>query len=103
MTRDETIAAIAVMQAFVDGNTVQFKSPIDDSWSDLAADQLSETWPVWNWCGATYRVKPEPRVIFATAYVREGSPYGGIYRSKDEATEWLNSGGEVIKFVEVME
>ena len=51
MTRDETIEAIRVMQAFVDGKDVQ--SMYEGKWSLVHV-------PRWNWDDTQYRIKPTP-------------------------------------------
>ena len=52
MTREQTIEAIRVMQAFVDGKEVEVLLPF--SQSEIA------TTPVWNWDANNYRIKPTP-------------------------------------------
>ena len=53
MNRDETIEAIKVMQAFVDGKEVQY----------LGKELFKQDWcytltPLWNWEHYDYRIKP---------------------------------------------
>ena len=50
MTRDETIEAIRVMQAFVDGKEVEYERP-DGIWTIINN-------PCWNWNSQDYRIKP---------------------------------------------
>ena len=50
MTREQTIEAIRVMQAFADGNEVEFK------W--MSKDWNSTDKPEWNWSAYDYRIKP---------------------------------------------
>ena len=50
MTREQTIEAIRVMQAFVDGKEVEFK------W--MSKDWNSTDKPEWNWSAYDYRIKP---------------------------------------------
>lgn len=52
MTREETIEAIRVMQAYVDGKEVEVLIPF--SQPEIA------TTPEWNWDDNTYRIKPTP-------------------------------------------
>lgn len=47
---------IAVMQAFVDGKTIEANPVFADEW-----DTCFE--PVWNWNDTDYRVKPEPKYV----------------------------------------
>jgi len=52
MNREQTIEAIRVMQAFVDGKEVEFK------WGSM--DWNSTDKPEWNWSAYDYRIKPTP-------------------------------------------
>jgi hypothetical protein len=52
MTREQTIEAIRVMQAFVDGKGVEYEHP-NGIW------MLTPT-PCWNWSSGEYRIKPTP-------------------------------------------
>ena len=50
MTREQTIEAIRIMQAYVDGKEVEFK------W--MSKDWNSNDKPEWNWSAYDYRIKP---------------------------------------------
>lgn len=52
-----TAAKIEVMQAFEDGEQIEFKSNgcKHDYWSGLGSS-------LWDWVNCTYRVKPEPNL-----------------------------------------
>ena len=50
MTREQTIEAIRIMQAYVDGKEVEFK------WGSM--DWNSTDKPEWNWSAYDYRIKP---------------------------------------------
>ena len=53
MDRTETKEAIAIMQAWVDGKTIQYRNKADDSvWDDVIGT------PIWSWTNTQYRVKP---------------------------------------------
>lgn len=52
MTREQTIEAIRVMQAYVDGKGVEYEHP-NGIW------MLTPT-PCWNWNSGEYRIKPTP-------------------------------------------
>jgi hypothetical protein len=53
--KEKTLACIQVMQAYVDGKTIQFLSS-DNEWLDFKpTERLS-----WDWFKHTYRIKPEP-------------------------------------------
>jgi hypothetical protein len=54
MTKEQTIEAIRVMQAFVDGKEVKVKGMLAGSaWIPAGA-------PCWNWQMMEYRIKPTP-------------------------------------------
>ena len=50
MTHEQTIEAIRIMQAYVDGKEVEFK------W--MSKDWNSNDKPEWNWSAYDYRIKP---------------------------------------------
>ena len=52
MNIEQTKEAIRVMQAYVDGNEVEFK------WGSM--DWNSTDKPEWNWSAYDYRIKPTP-------------------------------------------
>ena len=54
MNMEETIEAIKVMQAFVDGETITAIRPHEDRSNEVE-------WPIWNWQHCEYEVKPKPR------------------------------------------
>jgi hypothetical protein len=75
MNIEETKKAIEVMQAFVDGKTVQVETHA--GWEDVDD-------PLWEWFGGPYRVKPqEPKEIWVNEY--EGGWGALVYNSKEEA------------------
>jgi hypothetical protein len=53
MNREETIAAIKVMQAYVYGAEIEF-SERPGEWEPCVGG------PLWNWSGRDYRIKPKP-------------------------------------------
>ena len=71
MTREQTIEAIRVMQAFVDGKEVEYKRH-DEFW-------MLTTLPLWNWNSIEYRIKPTPVLRPWTA---DEVPLGAQVRSK---------------------
>lgn len=87
MTHDEMIS---VIQAHKDGKTIQIKGNISGEWND--ADS-----PRFNFVQCTYRIKPEPLVLWAeykhdgkllTVYQRAQEPkYGGTLKKFVEVTE----------------
>ena len=84
MTRDETIEAIRVMQAFVDGKEVE--TMYNGIWSLAHA-------PRWDWDDHDYRIKPTPVLRPWTA---DEVPLGAWMRSKHNPQDrmlihWVNS------------
>jgi hypothetical protein len=72
MTREQTIEAIRIMQAFVDGKEVQFR--VDDGWKGTFI-------PLWQWHTEDYRIKPTPVLRPWTA---DEVPLGAWIRFKDK-------------------
>ena len=71
MTREQTIEAIRIMQAYVDGKEVEFK------WGSM--DWNSTDKPEWNWSAYDYRIKPTATLRPWTA---DEVPLGAQVRSK---------------------
>jgi hypothetical protein len=71
MNREQTIEAMKVMQAFVDGKTVECKCG-STGWSELID-------PVWNFQRCEYRIKPTTKLRPWTA---DEVPVGGQIRCK---------------------
>ena len=70
MNIEQTIEAIKVMQAFVDGKEVEVQLPAGN-WETMA--------PNWNWDDTEYRIKPTPTLRPWTA---DEVPVGGQIRNK---------------------
>jgi hypothetical protein len=45
---------IAVMQAYCDGEAIEYTQNNEDNWKEVF-------YPSWNWGGSKYRVKPQPQ------------------------------------------
>ena len=71
MNIEQTIEAIRVMQAYVDGKEVEFK------WGSM--DWNSTDSPEWNWSAYDYRIKPTAKLRPWTA---DEVPLGAQVRSK---------------------
>jgi hypothetical protein len=71
MNREETIEAIKVMQAFVDGKTVECKF-YTTGWSEMIE-------PAWNFQKCEYRIKPTTKLRPWTA---DEVPLGAMIRFK---------------------
>jgi hypothetical protein len=79
MNKKQTIEAIRVMQAFVDGKEVQFYVGLD-RWDTLIS-------PDWNWQDCEYRIKPTPVLRPWTA---DEVPLGAWMRYKNNHKKrWL--------------
>jgi len=78
MTREQTIEAIRVMQAYVDGKEVQFR--VDDGWKGTFI-------PLWQWHTEDYRIKPTATLRPWTA---DEVPLGMQARNREHPkTRWL--------------
>jgi hypothetical protein len=79
MTKEQTIEAIRIMQAFVDGKEVRYKAP-NNEW-------LPTNNPAWNWFDCEYRIKPTPVLRPWTA---DEVPLGAwMRRETDPKFRWL--------------
>lgn len=72
MTKEQTIEAIRVMQAFVDGKEVEWNYRGIERWETIIS-------PKWNWIDNEYRIKPTPVLRPWTA---DEVPIGAILRYK---------------------
>jgi hypothetical protein len=72
MTKEQTIEAIRVMQAFVDGKEVECLHRGLEGW-------VTTTNPSWNWTNCFFRIKPTPTFRPWTA---DEVPIGAILRYK---------------------
>ena len=95
MTPEQTKAAIEVMQAYVDGKTVEVSNSNVNNWMEVAGT-IS---PVWNWDEFRYRIKPEPRTIWVNEYG------GSDVAHKTEEDAWDGARPQAVrtavKYVEV--
>jgi len=81
MTREQTIEAIGIMQAFVDGKEVE--SMYNGVWSIIYV-------PRWNWDDTQYRIKPTAKLRPWTA---DEVPLGMQARNPQyPKTRWLIDG-----------
>lgn len=89
---------IAVMQAALQGKTIQMKLRDAETWTDWRCPN-SEL--CWNWGATVYRVKPEPIVGYFNVY--EDGAFGFMYRTAEEARRHQFPGGRVVRMMEVVE
>ena len=79
MTREQTIEAIRIMQAYVDGKEVEFK------WGSM--DWNSTDKPEWNWSAYDYGIKPTATLRPWTA---DEVPLGAWMRNKSvQYDRWI--------------
>ena len=71
MTREETIEAIKIMQAWVDGKEVEYYSNRTNSWRIC-------TEPNWNWA-LEFRIKPAKKL---RPWTPDEVPIGAVTRTK---------------------
>ena len=86
MTREQTIEAIRIMKAFVDGKEVECWHHGLEGW-----DTTNN--PSWNWVNCTFRIKPATVFLPWTA---DEVPLGAWMRSKHNPQDrmlihWVNS------------
>ena len=79
MTREQTIEAIRVMQAFVDGKEVQVRSRKWNPRESLKPDWVDEELSCWNFEDFDYRIKPTAKLRPWTA---DEVPLGAWMRFK---------------------
>jgi len=99
----QTKYSIEVMQAYVDGKTIQGCIPKshDVTWSDVE-------FPTWDWSTYKYRVKPESLTCWVTVIDEEVST---VHSTKERALKCIRIGVDgdhqhfwkVVKFRQVME
>ena len=89
---------IAVMQAALEGETIQMKHNNAETWTDwlYSNSELS-----WNWNIADYRVKPEPIVGYLNVYPY--ASFGYLYPTAKKALEYQYAEGRLVKMMEVVE
>jgi len=90
MTPDKLKESIAVMQAAIDGKTIQSKEISQDDWED--------TTPGFDFYRYDYRVKPEPLECWIVL-----SPKGQIkaHPTLNSAETWFNFSDKIIHMREV--
>lgn len=66
MNKEQTKQAIAVMQGYVEGKTIQYRYDEKQEWKTLSP------FPNWNWLEADYRIAPE--VVKCRRYLYKDRP-----------------------------
>lgn len=89
MTREQTIEAIRVMQAYVDGKEVQ--TMYDEKWQTTNINS-------WNWFDCNYRIKPTAKLRPWTA---DEVPLGRGCGTKERCMTEASSHGHQTKLTEI--
>ncbi len=108
MNKKETIKAIEVMQAYVDGEDVGYEAVCGLATKRLPSDSRPRLYeavcglatasePSWNWRDNVYLIKPKPLVLWVNVY-----PDGELFyhKSKETAKVGRVVNAKTIKMVE---
>ena len=96
---DELSYKLKVMQACIDGYTIECKDM-----GSIYSWRLTSN-PQWNWDLRSYRIKTEPFVRYVT-YCEDTDCVSGIYKNREAADRFVNkidSNYRVIKLVEELQ
>lgn len=101
MNKSQTEEAVKVMQAYVEGKSIQLKSASGVGiWGDVKH-------PQWSWNEVLYRIKPEPKTMYVLLRCGDDKERWGSTFNKSEAELWAERydghDGIIRKFVEVIE
>lgn len=84
MIKEHTKKMIEVMQAYLDGKTIQVAYANKNKWSDIDQEEL----PTWQFGDFQYRIKPEPREWWIHINISPGGQIVGyISPNKTQAQE----------------
>lgn len=102
MNKEQTKAAIAVMQAYVDGKTIERLHKDSKVWLTEAPAEAPER-TAWDWNNHTYRIKQEPREWWINKYDDDTDCF--IYNTKERADRgaFAGSNRECIHVREIIE
>jgi len=96
MNREQAKELLPIIQAFAEGKQIQYQCDTD-GWEDV--ESFNPTWVVGD--PSSYRIKPEPRVIYVNEY-KNG--YGYPHKRLEQAIASVDIDHiRTIKFVEVIE
>lgn len=73
---------IEVMQAFVDGKSVEYQMLGDEVWHERRVEEQWDSY--WNWGDYDYRIKKMPRECWVNVY---DGYFGNAWETKEEADE----------------
>jgi len=92
----KTIEIIEVVQAYLDGKTIQCKKKSGTTWGITHR-------PYWNFDLMEYRVKPDPLEFWLTIGTNDISSAPRVYHTNDEAKRCVGMERKIIKVVQVPE
>lgn len=96
----KTEKKIKVMQAYLDGETIEWREKDSDEWSQFSKTSFGAG-PVWDWGGQAYRIKPEPREFWVRkVYYNDGSIGKELHTSKPSDSDSYKT--EIFKVREVL-
>lgn len=103
MNKEETKQAIAVMQAFVDGKEIQYRSRYNSTWQPCR--------PSWNWIDNEYRIVPTKKKIeyrrlvtkdnnIIVIYKHKGDGQPDVIQNQSYFKEWIDTEWQVYEYEE---
>lgn len=99
VNKQKTWDAGLVINAYLNGEKIQFRHRRDADWTDWH----NHSEPVWNFEENNYRVKPVPRELWINVYPEEDGDYLVCHESEEAAINAARQGALRIKLVEVIE
>ena len=109
MNRETALKQLAIMQAWADGKTIQYRlvgtAELSDApFKDFSRDAMDSAPAVFNVEIFAWRIKPEPRIVYALMDA-QGNLGSGLYNEAN-ATSAVRAGNQWVsmaKFIEVIE
>jgi hypothetical protein len=100
MNRENAKDYLPLVQALAEGRTIQYRGPITERWADC-------TYPDFSADPDQYRIKPEPREIWANRHpgIAEIFHLGRcqLFATKGEAERYASPGEVQVCYREVLE
>ncbi len=93
MNKDDAKEYLPLVQALVEGKTIQFKSYLGGEWSDASTPTFTEP-------ASKYRIKPEPIELELWYHEKAGTTC--YVRTEDRDDCWAGAGFRKIKVKEVL-
>lgn len=95
MNREETHAAIEVMQAWFENKPIQIRDNGSNKWRPIGTEYQGASQPSWDWSSATYRIKPKPREFWLDLT-------DNTFIEADKGSKYWGEEHELIKVREVL-